>query len=124
MNAKERSKSKLPKRLRECRVSRNLGIINHKGKLESVLTSVKIDVDLLSYFFGYQTDFRRVICKLMNNQIDSKDYIHRNRGNNGQKSSSKLSSLVDHKMKRPGDGILEVEINDRSFLLRTCLWGC
>jgi hypothetical protein len=45
MNAKERSKSKLPKRLRECRVSRNLGIINHKGKLESVLSSVKIDVD-------------------------------------------------------------------------------
>lgn len=28
-------------------------------------------------------------------------------------------SCVDHKMKRPRDGILEVEINDRSFPLRT-----
>jgi hypothetical protein len=31
-------------------------------------------------------------------------------------------ACVDHKMKRPGDGILEVEINDRSFLLRTYVW--
>ena len=35
------------------------------------------------------------------------------------RSSRPQQRRVDHKMKRPQDGILEVEINDRSFLLRT-----